>query len=177
MPAASGCGEIIPATDGNLSTGLVDTLKHPDRAIVQASAERLQLAAGAHALEMSVDMAETIKPIDSVQRCLAHQMAVAHRLYMRLAERANRELDSLPPGRLEAGSAAELTKLVNAQCRLAEGFQRSALTLAKKRQGNQQTVNVVHQHVQIAGGTVAVAGQFTGADRSRGADRLQGEGE
>jgi hypothetical protein len=175
-PAARGGGELVPAANSKSLPGLVDTLARPDRTIVHASAERLQLAAGAHALELSVDMAETIKPTDSVERCLAHQMAVTHRLYMRLAERVNREVDHLLPGFLEAGSVAELTKLVNAQCRLAEGFQRGALTLAKKRQGNQQTVNVVHQHVQIAGGTVALAGQVTGADRPKGTDHLEGEG-
>jgi hypothetical protein len=174
-PTAAGGGELVLAADGNGSARLVDTLAHPDRTSALASAERLHLAADAHALELSVDMAETIQPRDSVERCLAHQMAAAHRLYMRLAERVNRELDHLPPGTLESGKGAELARLVNAQCRLAEAFQRGALTLAKKRQGNQQTVNVVHQHVQIAGGTVAMAAQVMG-ERSKGTDRPEGRG-
>jgi hypothetical protein len=40
-------------------------------------------------------------------------------------------------------------------------YQRGMLAVAKVRRGNKQTVNVVHQHVHVAGGQVAVAGAVT----------------
>jgi hypothetical protein len=48
-----------------------------------------------------------------------------------------------------------------------EAFQNGVAALAKLRGGEQQQVTVVHQHVQVAGGNVAVAGQIT---REGGAD-------
>jgi hypothetical protein len=81
---------------------------------------------------------------------------------MRLADRINREIDNLDRPILQPGAAVELARLVNAQARLADAFQRGVLTLARKRTGNRQTVTVVHQHVSVAGGQVAVAGHVTG---------------
>jgi hypothetical protein len=110
--------------------GLHDTVRHPDKTTAVASAERMKLASSAQSLELAVDMAETIEARDSIERSLAHQLAVTHRLHMRLADRVNREIDTLNGPVLQPGAAVELARLVNAQARLADAFQRGVLTLA-----------------------------------------------
>jgi len=154
-PAVGTGGELIPTrNDSESLVGIVDTVRNPDMATISASRNRLDLANDAGASELALDMAETIKAKDSVEKAVAHQMAAAHSLAMNLVAEANRH--ELP---------ADRVKLANAAARMMTVFQEGALTISKLRGGGKQQVTVVHQHVQVAGGQVAVAGTM---DRKTG---------
>jgi hypothetical protein len=159
-PVGAG-GELVPASDDAGAPSLRDTVRNPDKTTAIASAERLRLANNAHSLGLAIDLAETIRAGDSFEKGLAHQMATTHSLAMRVAERVTRELDALPPGSLPPNGAVELARLINAQCRLMDAYQRAALTLAKKRNPNTQTIIVKQQIQATPGSQVAVAGAVT----------------
>jgi hypothetical protein len=82
-PAEMGTGgELVPA-----EPDLRDTVKNPDYVTVDASRDRLALASGAGVLELALDASDTIDPKNSLEKMLAHQMAVLHRQMMRLSTR------------------------------------------------------------------------------------------
>ena len=87
LPPMGTGGELVPAERSEEVPGLCDTARHPNRTTAAASAERLKLAAEAHSLELAVDLAETVGARDLIEKEMAHQMAVTHRLHMRIAER------------------------------------------------------------------------------------------
>jgi hypothetical protein len=55
--------------------------------------------------------------------------------------------------------------------RFMDTYQRGLQTLAKIRTGNRQTVTVVHQHIAVAGGQIAVAGAVHPGE-ARGQDAI-----
>jgi hypothetical protein len=92
---------------------------------------------------------------------LAHQLAAAHAAGMRCLEamykaqgRAERH-SSLDAHTRLLGEAARMGQLA---VRFMDTYQRGLQTIQKLRTGNRQTVTVVHQHIAVAGGQVAVAG-------------------
>jgi hypothetical protein len=56
-----------------------------------SSRDRLQLTG--NSLPLAVDAAESIRPKNSLEQMLAHQMAASHRLAMQLAGQASRLVD------------------------------------------------------------------------------------
>jgi hypothetical protein len=83
VPAEIGTGgELVPG-----EPDLRDTVKNPDYVTVDASRDRLALASGAGVLELALDASDTIDPKNSLEKMLAHQMAVLHRQMMRLSTR------------------------------------------------------------------------------------------
>ena len=152
----SGCGELIqndPA-DGSVNGWLVNTLAHPTMVGVNASQDRMEVAAECGVLESAVDLAESVSAGNSMERMLAHQAAAAHRAAMKLVACS-----------LGAGvPAEEMARLSGAAARMMEAFQGAFLTLHKVRTGNRQTMVV--QHVEISGGQAVVAG--TVKSRGRG---------
>jgi hypothetical protein len=63
---------------------LRDTVKQPDCVTATATVERLRQASAAGCLDTALDAADTVKPKNSLERMLSHQLAAAHNAAMRL---------------------------------------------------------------------------------------------
>lgn len=107
-----------------------------------------------NALALAIDAADSIGAANSLEKMLAHQMAVAHEASLRLMDRA---LAYEAGGRsMREGDSVEACRLTNAAARLMSVFQDGLLTLQRLRTGGNQTVTV--QHVNVAAGAQAVIG-------------------
>ena len=122
-------GEAIPAKRSRL----VDTLKLPDVAALDASAHRLELLGrmGNDCAAMALDAATTIEAGNSLEKMLAHQLAVAHKTAMTLAEKATFNPDT-----------EEKARMLNTACRTMETFQQGLLTLERLRRCDGRYVNL-----------------------------------
>lgn len=110
---------------------------------------------------LAIDTAESIGAENSVEKMLAHQMALAHEAAMRMMDRA------LSYSHSRAGDQVEACRCINAAARLISAFNDSALTLQRLRTGGSQTVTV--QHVNVESGAQAVIGNVqTGGQKRRG---------
>ena len=139
----------------------MDTLKTtPDMLNADASAVRLDLAAGAGSLTLAIDMAQSVQAANSMERALAHQMATVHQMAMTMAAKAAAFTSSISPRDSELRQqvqSIEAARMANTAARLMETFQRGALTLERLKNGGKQTVVV--QHVAVGdGGQAVVAG-------------------
>jgi hypothetical protein len=148
-------GEVVDLGDlGFISSYLVDTLENPNMISVDASEQRMNLAAGAGVLQVAVDASESAQAGNSLEKMLCHQMAAAHRAAMRLVARVGD--GGLP--------IVEMARLSNAAARMMQIYQEAFLTLQKIRTGGRQTVVV--QHVQVSeGGQAVIAGSVKSVDR------------
>ncbi len=107
---------------------------------------------------MGIDAADSIRANNSLEKMLAHQMAVAHESSSRLMDRA---LSYEASGRaMREGDSVEACRLANSAARLMSVFQDGLLTLQRLRSGGNQTVTV--QHVNVASGGQAVIGNVQG---------------
>ena len=132
---------------------LRNTLEQPNMISVKASEERMEAALKAGVLEIAVDAAESARASNSIEKMLAHQMAAAHQLGMKLVTRMN---DQIAP--------ADAGRLTNAAARMMLAFQSGVLTLHKIRTGGKQVVVV--QHVDVSsGGQALVAGSMNAGDK------------
>jgi hypothetical protein len=77
-------GELVPE-----DPELRDTVTNPDYVTVDASRDRLALANLAGVLELALDASDTVPPQNSLEKMLAHQLAVLHRQMMKLAARVD----------------------------------------------------------------------------------------
>jgi hypothetical protein len=148
-------GELTPAK-GEVSSGKDselggrDTLKEPSQINQEASIKRLDLIANAGIYETALDTAESIEPENSLEKMLAHQMALAHDQAFKLSEMARNQNDPV-----------ETTRLSNASARQMDAYQKALLVLHKIRTGGKQHVTV--QHVTIEdGGQAVVTGKIKG---------------
>ena len=63
---------------------------------IEASRDRLELADKvAGALEMGLDLADTIQADNSMEKMLVHQMAAVHNSAMRMTALVNRRMESM----------------------------------------------------------------------------------
>jgi uncharacterized protein YukE len=159
-------GELVPSENDYLrhSVDLKNTVRDPDYVTARASQERLELAEAANALEAALDAADTIDPQNSVERMLAHQMAVLHRAVMKLAHRFEEQVDRLQ-GTIDRDAFqrfnVETCRTGSTLARMATAFQDAQITLHRLRNGGNQTVVV--QHVRVSdGGQAVVAGKVGG---------------
>jgi len=81
-------GEVVPVDDSTAAFIVNDTLEDPDSTAVDASIERTNLLQEAGALEIGIDAASSIQAQNSLERMLAHQMALCHVNGMRLMTEA-----------------------------------------------------------------------------------------
>ena len=161
-------GEAVPGRPG--ATGSpADWISHdtldqePSQLAVDASHVRSDLLAsfGSGAMELAMDAAMSIQPTNSLEKMLAHQMAVCHALGMEFALKAQKQLN-------HQGTKAQAeiaSRLATTSARLMDSFQRGLQNLARIRRGGQQTVRVVHVHQNVAvgqGGQAVVAGDLGG---------------
>ncbi len=139
-------GEVTP--DKGSELGGRDTLKEPSQINQEASIRRLDLLAGAGIYETALDAAQSIEPRNSLEKMLAHQMALAHDQAFKLSNMAMNQNDPV-----------EMTRLSNASARQMDAYQKGLLTLQKIRCGGKQTVVV--QYVTVKdGGQAVVAGKM-----------------
>ncbi|MDQ2946663.1 MAG: hypothetical protein M3Y27_12080 [Acidobacteriota bacterium] len=109
---------------------------------------------------LALDTADSIGAKDSLEKMLAHQMALAHKLAFDSANQAAAATDP-----------TTTIKFANFSAKLMETFQRGLLTVHKLRSGNSQTVTV--QHIQVNGGQAVVAGTM----QTGGTQKIRGESE
>lgn len=171
------CGEVVRAAAVAGPAGeIVDTLSSPDQAAIDASVSRtdLLLSASTDIVALGVDAAQSMKAKNSLEKMLAHQLALIHALTMRTGSRA---LDlEKRQGLLEAGpkqtNSIELARLGQTTSRLASAFQEGLLTYQRMRCGGTQTVTV--RHVTVEPGGQAVIGNVTPGGRRSNRRRVGG---
>lgn len=149
-------GEVIVATReawGSIP-GVIDTVRE-NQNMLTATASRQRLELTGNALTLAVDAADSIKPCNSLEKMLAHQLAASHRLGMLFADNAASMVERHKFG----GGAAlsiEAGRQAGAAARMFASFQEGLLALDRIRRGGRQTVKVVHQYVQVGPGGQAV---------------------
>lgn len=133
-----------------------DTLKQPSYVGLDASISRtdLLLLSNLDVVSLAVDAAESIGAENSIEKMLAHQMALAHELAFRMGNAAAGEIQRMEGPRRDPQSSIEAQRLTNAATRLMDTSQRAALALQKIRSGGNQTVTV--QHVTVQGGQTVI---------------------
>jgi hypothetical protein len=144
-----------PATPPQLMAGgeavperpLVNTFKTPNLATLDASAHRLDLLdrMGLNCVALALDAADSIQAENSLERMLAHQLAVAHKAALQQIDKATFAADT-----------GDKVRLLNAAARMMGTFQNGLLTLHRIRSNGDQRITI--QHVTVADGGQAVIG-------------------
>jgi hypothetical protein len=119
---------------------LINTLENPDQIGLDASEQRMHRAIENDVLELAVDAAESIQAANSIEKMLAHQMAAAHNMAMKL----------LPKG-IEQRDPTHMQKYINSAARLLDVYREGMLALHRMKAGGKQTVRVEHVHVHEGG--------------------------
>ena len=118
---------------------------------------------------LAIDAADTIKADNSLEKMLAHQMALNHELTMRMGNAAMGELQKIQQpttySDMPNGDATELQRLTNSMARLMGVYQQGLLTMQRLRTGGNQTVTVQHVNVQSGGQAVIGNVQAGGGDK------------
>jgi len=176
-PVVGTGGEVIaPQVVGlphNQSIAVETLNKGATRIAEDASLRRtdLLLQPSFNAVALGIDAANSIQARNSMEKMLAHQIAIAHEGSMRFMDRA---LSYEGGGRaMREGDSIEACRLANTAARLMSVFQDGLLTLQRLRTGGNQTVTV--QHVNVASGAQAVIGNVqTGGTKRRGSKSKNG---
>lgn len=159
-------GEAIPPIhygDTPARVMAVNTLKNAKTANLEASNDRIDLLTGNryNIAAMGLDAAESIQADNSLEKMLAHQMAMCHQTAFKLMDQALEwQEKAYPSNRNPQQATVEQVRLMNCSVRLMETFQKGMLTLQKIRTGGNQTMTV--QHVHIESGGQAVIGSLQG---------------
>jgi hypothetical protein len=166
MPPDVGAGgEVVNeqvAGLGQKRWNIRETLREgADRIAEDASLRRtdLLMQPSFNVVAMGIDAAEAIGAGNSLEKMLAHQMAVAHETTMRLMAQAlsfESQQESL-----------EACRLANTAARLMGVYQDGLLTLQRLRTGGSQTVTVQHVNVQ-SGGQAVIGDVSTGGAQAWG---------
>lgn len=141
--------------------GIRETLdSEADFINTDASNLRVELLSELNCLAAGVDAAQSIDAKNSLEKMLAHQMAVCHKLSLDFISKAENQ-SRITYKNLEATNKnIEVTaKLANISVRLMNTFNNSLRTFQKLRTGGKQVVTV--QHVNISDrGQAIVAGKM-----------------
>jgi hypothetical protein len=146
-------GEVLPQH----GTELADTLAAPGAVALDASAHRLDLltSMGTDVAAMALDAADTIRASNSLEKMLAHQLALCHQESMRLVSKAAFEQDLVSS-----------VRMMNLSLRLMQTYQNGLLTLKRLRGTGEQHITI--QHVNVTDGGQAVIGQVqAGGDNKK----------
>jgi hypothetical protein len=140
LPGGEVCPQHLPE--------LVDALAAPNVVALDASAHRLDLVTrmGVDVAAMALDASDTIGANNSLEKMLAHQMAVLHDNAMRNASKAALEQDPV-----------HSVRMMNLSIRSMETFQKGLLTIKRLRGTGEQRITI--QHVNVTQGGQAVIGQ------------------
>ena len=131
----------------------------PDQAAVSASLDRTSMLGQINCSGLGIDLANSLGVTNSMERMLAHQMAVCHRTALELMGEA-RNIGY----NIDANTASTIqARKLNSANRLMQTYQQAMTTLQKVRSGGKQTMVV--QHVQVNDGGQAIV---AGGDAGRG---------
>jgi hypothetical protein len=139
-------GELVPASmvgENSRALEYRNTVDRPDCVAIEASRDRLELADKAGALEMGLDLADTIQADNSMEKMLVHQMAAAHNSAMRMTALVNRRLESmaninqLTMQDIERQNI-ETCRLAGTAARLMNTFQQAMLTFVRVSQSGRK---------------------------------------
>ena len=148
-------GECLPAVSETNDMDVwspTSTLLHPNSISQTASLDRMALAEATGHQDLAIDAAETIGAANSLEKMLAHQMAVCHAESMKLVAIAGNVQDNMVA-----------LKMLNAATRFMDIFQKGFEVIHKVKRGNRQTIIIKHQQVNVGNG-----GQAVIADNARG---------
>ena len=177
-------GELVPTSmvgENSRALEYRSTVDRPDCVAIEASRDRLELADKAGALEMGLDLADTIQADNSMEKMLVHQMAAAHNSAMRMIAVVNRRVESMANTNQLTNMQdierqnIETCRLAGTATRMMSVFQQGMLPLQRVRTGGEQRV-VVEQHqyvTRVEDGGQAVIGPKV---RTRGGVRNGGGG-
>ena len=180
-PLARGAGHEVALRDDPDAPGRQRELARasriaPDMLDAEASLDRLGLARDVGVLTLAVEAAQAAGATSPAEQMLAHQMATAHTMAMRLASRADAFLSrrfsgyqsSLPAADVERQreqvASIEAARLTAASARMMDATARAALALDRLKNGARQTI-IVQQTVVQEGGQAVVAGAMDSRER------------
>ncbi len=162
LPQVGTGGELTITKEQAVETPkLVNTVDKPDNITAEASRDRLQLTVDSDCTGMALDAAETIQAKNSLEKMLAHQLAIAHKLAMTFGKKALGCLNK-PDQRLDTLHIVEGSRAANTSAKLMDVYQKGIVALAKVRTGGKQTVTVQHVNVTDGGQAVVTGGIKTG---------------
>lgn len=138
----------------------------PDLLNAQASVARLELARNADSLALAADTAQRSGASTPAEQMVAHQMATAHMLAMKLAAKAQMflerkflsytaDLGGDTEAKREQIASIEAGRLATASARMMEATARAAVVLDRLKNGSTQTI-IVQQKVDVQSGAQAV---------------------
>jgi hypothetical protein len=133
------------------------TLLHPNSINQTASLDRMVLAENTGYQDLCIDAAETIGASNSLEKMLAHQMAVCHAESMKLIVKAGKSRDENVS-----------LKMLNAATRFLDIYQKGFEVIHKVKRGNRQTIIIKHQQVNVSDGGQAVIADSVGGGMGRG---------
>lgn len=152
-PPAIGTGTEVITQDSDITDLLVSD---PDSAAVDASEHRLEKLKKLDIVAPALDAANSIKPRNSLERNLAHQMAACHSSAMDLIAQAD-----------EIRDPAIMVKVLNMAARFMDTYQRGMETLVKTRNAGKQLITV--KQVHVTGGQNVITDKFeAGGGHDRG---------
>ena len=136
-------GEVRPGQ----APEFLDTLATPTLVSLDASSHRLDLitSMGTDVAAMALDASDTMGATNSLEKMLAHQLAVLHQSAMKTASTAALEQD-----------AVHMARLLNLSIRSMETFQKGLLTLKRMRSTGEQRITI--ERVSVMDGGQAVIG-------------------
>lgn len=134
---------------------LRNTLEHPDTAAIEASAARTDILSQTHinVLATGLDAAASAGCSNSLEKMLAHQLALAHAAAFKLVDSAMQQTNTV-----------EMARLINASGRMMAAFQQGLSALHRIKNGGNQTLAV--QHVTVNGGQTLVTGSMQAGGQS-----------
>ena len=137
---------VVGAGEASASPGYFkDTLADPGLTAIESSEARGKLLLANDVVALGIDISNTIGATNTMEKLLAHELALAHKIANEQASMASREYDR-----------AMQVKRLQVSARMMTVFQQGVLALHKLRTGGTQ--NVVVQHVYVADGGQAVVG-------------------
>lgn len=135
------------------------TLIHPNSIHQTASLDRMVLAEETGYQELCIDAADTIGAENSLEKMLAHQMAMCHAQGMNLVIKAGKARDDIVA-----------LKILNTATKFMEVYQKGFEAIYRVKRGNRQTVVVKYQQVNVSDGGQAVITDSARGSMGRGDD-------
>jgi hypothetical protein len=134
-----------------------DTLLRPKSIHQTASLDRLALVENTGYQDLCLDAADTIGAENSLEKMLAHQMAVCHAEGMKLVTKAGKVRD-----------VVVAHKMLSTATRFMDIYLKAFEVIYRVKRGNRQTVTVKHQYVTVGEGGQAVIAESIGGHTRRG---------
>ena len=165
-------GEVVPE-GGEVKQALIrDTLDSATQCALDASVARtdLLLSPASDITALAIDAADSISASNSLEKMLAHQVALVHQAGFEIMAKASQILQQV----CDAGygierqrfASVEAARLFNTGTRMFQTYQQAMLTFQRIRTGGAQTVTV--QHVHVSDGGQALIGNLGGVPGTGG---------